>query len=338
MRHLTVSSFGTALGVSGERLVVHESGGLIWETALSRLRTIRIEKQGVSVSTNLMLACAARGIHLYVVDWRGVGVVALSGLHQHAVVKLREAQFAAARSAIGRNIAREMIAAKIRNQRTVLLYFWKYLTKSAPDRAERLRLAADQMAVLVPQAKAGDDATDVPRDAAVWSAELMGTEGAAAALYWKALREAELVPATFITREGRGSTEIVNAALNYGYALLQSYIWSALDTAGFELYAGFLHSQRPGKPALVLDVMEEYRAWVVDRNIIKLRPALRATKSGLTSAIKASIVKAVDDTMAGFVTWQGKNIRLENALQRQVYRLAGTVVDGKRYKSIRFKW
>ncbi|WP_295480384.1 CRISPR-associated endonuclease Cas1 [uncultured Sutterella sp.] len=338
MRHLTVSSFGTALGISGERLVVHESGGLTWETALSRLRTIRIEKQGVSVSTNLMLACAARGIRLYVVDWRGVGVVALSGLHQHAVVSLREAQFAAVRSDLGRSIAREMITAKIRNQRAVLLYFWKYLTKSAPDKAERLRQAADQMADFAVRTKGGTSGADPAGSTDSWAAALMGSEGAAAALYWQTLREAELVPATFLTREGRGSVEIVNSALNYGYAMLQSYVWSALDNAGFELYAGFLHSQRPGKPSLVLDVMEEYRAWVVDRNVIKLRAALRNSKRGLTPEIKASIVKAVDDTMASFVTWQGKSVRLENALQRQAYRLAGTVVDGKRYKSIRFRW
>lgn len=42
--------------------------------------------------------------------------------------------------------------------------------------------------------------------------------------------------------------------------------------------------------------------------------------------------------MANAVSWQGKSVRLENALQRQAYRLAGTVVDGKRYKSIRFRW
>ena len=98
MRYLTVSSFGTALGLSGERLVVHEADGRTWETALSRLRTIRIEKKGISISTNLMLACAARGIRMFLVDWRGVGVVALSGLHQHAVVNIREAQFQAIHS------------------------------------------------------------------------------------------------------------------------------------------------------------------------------------------------------------------------------------------------
>ena len=47
---------------------------------------------------------------------------------------------------------------------------------------------------------------------------------------------------------------------------------------------------------------------------------------------------AIDETMANAVSWQGKSVRLENALQRQAYRLAGTVVDGKRYKSIRFRW
>lgn len=84
--------------------------------------------------------------------------------------------------------------------------------------------------------------------------------------------------------------------------------------------------------------MEEYRAWVVDRNIIKLRSMLKNSKRGLTQEIKSAIVNAIDETMANAVIWQGKSIRLENALQRQVYRLAGTVVDGKRYKSIRFRW
>ena len=84
--------------------------------------------------------------------------------------------------------------------------------------------------------------------------------------------------------------------------------------------------------------MEEYRGRVVDRNIIKLRSMLKNSKRGLTQEIKSAIVNAIDETMANAVSWQGKIVRLENALQRQVYRLAGTVVDGKRYKSIRFRW
>lgn len=337
MRHLTILSFGTSLGIAGERLVVHEADGRTWETALSRLRTIRIEKKGISISTNLLLACAARGIRLYLVDWRGIGIVGISGLHQHAVVNVREAQFQVIRSNLHRVIATEIIVAKIRNQRTVLLYFWKYLNKRDPDKANILRSATDTILEIANKAKCifnyGQQCSEER-----WVAALMGYEGAAATCYWQSLRNAGLLPESFTTREGRGSIEIVNSALNYGYAILQSYIFSALDNAGLELYAGLLHRQRPGKPALVLDLMEEYRAWVVDRNIIKLRSMLKTANGMLTSDIKSAIVNAIDETMANTVVWQSKNIRLENALQRQAYRLAGTIVDGKKYKSIRFKW
>lgn len=333
MRHLTVASFGAALGVSGSRLVVTENGQS-WETALSRLRTIRVEKKGVSVSSNLVLECAARGIRLYFVDWRGVGIAAVSGLHQHAVASVREAQFDCVRSATALPLAREVIFTKIRNQRAVLLYFGKYSAKVAPDVSIRLRKAAQEL-----EAAADSLEREVKAEAKDWRNTLMGIEGSAATLYWQALRETGFLPPSFCQREGRGSVEIGNAALNYGYAVLQSYVWSALDNAGLELYAGLLHAKRPGKPSLVLDFMEEYRAWVVDRNVIKLRRRLEAAQEkGLTPELKSMIVDAVDETMATPILWHKKSVRLENVLQRQAYRLAGAMVEGKNYRGIRFRW
>lgn len=334
MRHLTVSDFGVFLGVTGGRLVVRSSDGTIWETALSRLRTIRIEKKGVSMSTDLMLACAARGIRIFILDWRGIGVVAVSGQHQHAVVNVREAQFRAIRSPASFEIAKEMIRAKVRNQRVVLLYFGKYLSKTSPEKAALVKNAADVMegiADVLKQWRLKPSELD-------WRSRLMGLEGSAAQVYWKTLRDVGLLASSFVLREGRGSAEVTNAALNYGYAILQSYVWSALDNAGFELYAGFLHAQNPGKPSLVLDVMEEYRAWVVDRNVIKLRSKLETAEGGLTRKLKEAIDSSIAETMTSTVIWRGRKVSLENALQRQVYRLAGVVVEGKSYKSIRFKW
>ena len=81
----------------------------------------------------------------------------------------------------------------------------------------------------------------------------MGIEGVCANLYWNALIRAGLMPDSFKYREGRGSRERANSALNYAYAILESYVWSALDNAGFELYEGMLHTDRPGKASLVLD-------------------------------------------------------------------------------------
>lgn len=334
MRHLTISSFGVSLGVTGERLVVTENGE-IWETALSRLRTIRVEKEGVSISSNLILACAARGIRLYFLDWRGIGIAAVAGLHQHAVVKVREAQFECIHSQEESLIlAREIVFSKVRNQRAVLLYFSKYSAKTSVAVCEQLRRGA---ALLEDVAR--ELLVEVVPSQKNWRNVLLGLEGVAATLYWKALRETELLPKSFFQREGRGSVEIGNSALNYGYAILQSYVWSALDNAGLELYAGLFHVKRPGKPSLVLDFMEEYRAWVVDRNIIKLRHKLEdSAKKGLTIELKKIIVEAVDKTMATPLYWHKKSLRLENILQRQAYRLAGAIVDKKAYRGIRFRW
>ena len=146
------------------------------------------------------------------------------------------------------------------------------------------------------------------------------------------------MPETFQEREGRGSTEITNAALNYGYAILHSYIQNALGNAGLEIYAGLLHADRAGKPSLVLDCIEEYRAWVVDRNVIRLRCKLGSEQNFLDTALKKQLVELIDKTMSTKINYSQKQCKLENALQRQVYKLAGAIVEGKRYRGIRFKW
>lgn len=330
MRHLTITSFGTFLGVSGNRLVVTEADGSTWETVLSRLRTIRIAKKGISLSSNLILACAARGIRLYFVDWQGIGVAAISGLHQHAVVRVRRAQFERLNTQFAINVSKEIILSKIKNQRAVLLYFNKYLAKSNPNLSKELVLGSERLQQQVDLLR-----NDWQRD--LWREGLMGREGYAAAIYWEALIKANLLPESFLQREGRGSQELTNICLNYGYAILQSYCWSALDNAGLELYAGFLHVERPGKPSLVLDFMEEYRSWVVDRNIIKLRQQISKAKC-FNGDLKMGVSKLISECLSKDVFYKGKRIKLENLIQRQAYRLAGSLIGEKSYKGVRFKW
>lgn len=166
----------------------------------------------------------------------------------------------------------------------------------------------------------------------------MGIEGASACVYWNALIAAGLMPKSFLGREGHGATESTNAALNYGYAVLESYVWAALDNAGFELFEGMLHAERPGRPSLVLDFMEEYRAWVVDRNIIKLRKVIGSSLEKLEQKIKRRIVDEIDTTMQSEIKMGNSLVKLENIMQRQAYRLSGAVVGGKRYRGIGFSW
>ena len=339
MRYLTVQNFGTSLGVEGARLVVREHDGTVIEESLSRLRGIRIAKKGVSISSNLILECAARGIRIFFIDWRGHAVSSvISPRNQHAVVTVREAQFICFHSPRCIEISSELIKTKIKNERAVLLYFCKIMRNgSSADKCDGLQKAAEQLknnAAAIASIKWNEE--DFQRNQ--WRGRLMGIEGVCANLYWNALIRAGLMPDSFKYREGRGSRERANSALNYAYAILESYVWSALDNAGFELYEGMLHTDRPGKASLVLDFMEEYRAWVVDRNIIKFRNVIGPGYEMLDPKMKKRIVDEIDSTMSARIMKGHARVKLENIMQRQAYRLSGAVVGQKKYKGISFNW
>ena len=331
MRYLTVGEYGQFLGTEGERLVVREDGKVVKEAALSRLRAVFISKRGVSFSSDLILACAARGIRLFILDWKNTAVAAISGTHQHGVAKFRERQFTAIHSPLAARLSAEIILAKIRNQRAVLNYYGKSRAKN-DEMHGKLECTSGSLKNLATQI------ANMPWERMDnWRERLLGLEGIAARVYWETLAETGLLSATFEIREGRGSQELSNQMLNYGYTILTGLVWNALDNAGFELYAGLYHTYRPGKPSLVLDVMEEYRAWVVDRSVIKLRHQIKDARY-LTPEIKKQISQEIFQTMQRTYPYTGKQIKLENILQRQVYRLAGAIAENSPYRGYRFRW
>ena len=306
MRHLTIANYGTFLGVSGQRLIVEEKGEVIREIALSRLRTITICKAGVSLSSALVQACALRGIRIFFPDWRGQNLAAIVGMHQHAVVALRKKQFQFIESPACFGVVKEWISSKLHNQRAVLLYFSKSLNKTYPEHAPWLRSQTLRIANLIKNLESLNYSDK-------WKEHLLGIEGSGAKIYWESLLGTGLVPSSFSHREGRGSLEITNQALNYGYAILTSYV------------------------CLVLDVMEEYRSWVVDRNVIKMRSALEK-EVFLTPSLKKQLTEQIHQTMDDLFPYKGKKIKLQTIVQRQVYRFCACIVKGQRYRGYHFKW
>lgn len=332
MRYLTISEYGTFLGVSGSCLIIKHEGKVIKEIALSRLRTISITKSGVSLSSDLLEACALRGIKVLFLDWKGGVYSALMGQNQHAVVAIRKSQFLCNSDPIKAcEISKRIILSKVRNQRAVLLYFGKYIAKKSGSPSDNIRFISEKLILIIQQIKA------LKAEQYEWSSVLLGYEGKAAALYWQCLSETHLLPNDFSCREGRNALSITNKALNYGYAILVGYVWAALDNAGLEVYSGFFHVDRPGKPSLVLDLMEEYRAWVVDRTVIKLRERLLKAKA-FDADLKKQISNGIHQTMQAKYSYNKKQVKLENILQRQVYRLTGYISGDANYKGYSFKW
>ena len=101
---------------------------------------------------------------------------------------------------------------------------------------------------------------------------LLGCEGAGSAAYFSVFER--LIKCGwshgFKKRERRPPTDPVNALLSYGYVILTGQVASTLASVGFDPYIGYLHSSRHGKPALALDLMEEFRPVIVDSVVLSL--------------------------------------------------------------------
>ncbi len=134
--------------------------------------------------------------------------------------------------------------------------------QEVPSAQEALSSAAQKITGIAAQ-MSGCDSID----------SLRGLEGGAAAVYFGAfphMIKSSSPEMTFSGRNRRPAEDPVNALLSFLYALLKNDVQSALESVGLDPAAGFLHTLRPGRPALALDLMEELRAPMCDRMALAL--------------------------------------------------------------------
>ncbi|MGO9135026.1 MAG: CRISPR-associated endonuclease Cas1 [Methylovirgula sp.] len=170
---------------------------------------------------------------------------------------IRTAQYQAAQDksrALG--FARDLVAAKIKNQRTILRRNWRGPDEARGPLLERLNL-------LIERTSRVDN-----------FASLLGLEGEAAALYFRAFphlftdKVAGLPAFSFENRNRRPPADPVNACLSLCYALLTRTFTAAITTVGLDPWKGLYHVERPGRPALALDLIEPFRPILADSAVL----------------------------------------------------------------------
>jgi CRISPR-associated protein Cas1 len=306
------------------------------ELPLFRVSEIVVAAPGVSLSTDLIEECCERGIRISFLTSTGRPYAMLSSPMLSATVLTRREQMAAYKDGRGLEVARAVVRGKLTNQANLLKYFGKYLKEANPEAFRRLSgVVTGIEAERIEAERATGERVDDARGT------LLGIEGAAGRLYWTGVKIllGDRVP--FETREHRGAADPVNSTLNYGYGILYTQVWGALMNAGLEPFAGFLHVDRPGKPSLVLDLIEEFRQPVVDRAVIA-----SLTKGGkfdlrdgmLTEESRRAIAGAVLERLESEVGFRGRRYRLKSIIQIQARNLAGFLRGEGSYRSFAFKW
>jgi len=128
--------------------------------------------------------------------------------------------------------------------------------------------------------------------------EVRGLEGQAAAEYFKVFNHLIIDQKddfVFTDRNRRPPLDEVNALLSFVYTLLAHDVRSALETVGLDPAVGFLHRDRPGRPGLALDIMEEFRPVIADRLVLSLINRRQVGKKGFSRAANGAIT--MDDNI-----------------------------------------
>ena len=331
-----LSGFGLFLSKKSERLLVRKGKDVIYQFPFFRLNEVVVGSKGITLSSDLLEELCIRGIRLSFLDRSGKPYAMVTSPMLTATVQARREQILAFTDKRGLEFCKAVVLGKIKNQERLLRYFGKYIKKEAEDRFARIEETAAQLRALWKKVP-GIDAGCVNEARGT----LMGTEGTAGRIYWEAVKEIIGHRVEFLGREQRGATDGVNSLLNYGYGILYSQIWGAVLNAGLEPFAGFLHVDRPGKPSLVLDLVEEFRQPVVDRTVIayvNLGTSI-GMKDGLLDAdTRKSIGDKIVERLVSTETYQGKQYQIRSIIQMQARRLAGFLRGEGVYKAFSFKW
>ncbi len=231
----------------------------------------------VGCSPALMELCGRQRVPISFLTERGRFIARIEGPVAGNVL-LRRQQYRRADSLEDSAvIASAIVAAKVANSRTVL-------QRSLRDRPETAEAPQIEQAVRELRVHLNDLAKPHPLD------QVRGIEGDAARTYFGVLNHlitAQKEEFFYFERSRRPPLDNMNALLSFLYTMLAHDVASAVQAVGFDPAVGFLHRDRPGRPGLSLDIMEEFRAFMADRlalSLINLRQVqgsgFRTTESG----------------------------------------------------------
>lgn len=283
MRHhlntLFVTTPGAYLGKDGEAVEVRVERETRLRAPLHNLGGI-VCFGHVTASPALMAGCAEAGVAITFLTEHGRFLARVSGFTPGNVLLRREQYRRADDTERALAVSRPIVAAKIANARAVLM-------RSARDRPDAPgRPALDAAAARL--------AIDGQRALYAQTADaLRGLEGDAGATYFgafDALVVAQRPGFAFRGRSRRPPLDPINALLSFVYTLLAHDVRAACEAAGLDPAVGFLHVDRPGRPALALDLMEELRSYLADRLVLSLVNRQQVRPEGFVAAETGGVV------------------------------------------------
>lgn len=232
-------------------------------------------------------------------------------------------------------LGRRIMMGKVRNQLNLIKYFDKYHSRGN----ESLKVVGAESVVAlsekVNQLKGSDCCDD-------YKEKLMAIEAQSAVVYWNYIRNLLSDDGiVFEQRVRQGATDLFNALLNYGYALLYARVWQALLAAKLNPYDSVLHVRQKGKPTFVFDVVELFRSQAVDRVVVSMvqkRLPLEIDNGKLTAETRALLAGNIIERFNRYEKYRGEEMLFGQIIHRQAAEIANYVEKDVTFKPYIAKW
>ncbi|MGL5676788.1 MAG: type I-C CRISPR-associated endonuclease Cas1c [Cellulosilyticaceae bacterium] len=281
------------LSLDGENIVVKDDKKELGRVPLHNLEAV-ITMGYTGASPALMGKCAEYNIGLTFLKPSGQFLAKVTG-KSYGNILLRKKQYQLSEHTEDRlEVSKSFIIGKVYNSRAVV-------ERGIRDYALRLDVdelknASDNLKRAINFAKGAIDVD-----------QLRGYEGEAATCYFSVFDELILQQKdafAFQGRTRRPPLDNVNALLSFCYSLLTSMCSSALETVGLDPYAGFMHTERPGRASLALDLMEELRPIMVDRFVLTLINKRLVNEKGFEHKENGAVIMDDDTRRTVLKLWQ----------------------------------
>lgn len=311
---LVVIQPGSYIGFSQGKIKLKQKGQIIASIPINRLTRIVILNSHTSISAFVIKECAKRKIDIDFIEQNRP--FALLTYYQHIAPKLHLEQLKAYFSPKGLEIAKSIIRAKAKNQINLLKYY---------NRRKNNSLIDNKIEIMKGLFQKIENAKD--------KQTLMGIEGNISTHYWRAF--GEIINKNNFTRTHKDSKDVINQALNYGYAILYNRIQSLLLHNGFNLSYPILHSIQSNKPTLSYDMIEEFRQAVVDREIISIlnhKIKLSQNNGKLNKTSIKILIEHIQSRLSTPTKSRYGKTTLLNIISYQINHLKHSLLDYKPYK------
>ncbi len=304
--HLIVDEFGAVLRKKRKRILVITDSGKN-EVPIKSVRDVIISGKA-SISSELLKDLCESGVGVLLTSPTGKPVARVVAAKLGGTAENRIEQYKSFEDERAVEIAKNLIAGKIRNQISNLRYYSKSRRMNERVASELYDLAMKLKEKLEEFQSEDFDSIENARG------RILAYEGETANTYWDGMKLV-LSKWNFTGREQKGS-DAVNVCLNVCYNLLSGQIWKYVLMFGLDPFLGYIHVERAGRLSLIYDLMEPFRP-MVDRFVVSFLRSL--TPAYFSEEAKSKTIAMLrqqffDGFMQSRLDYRGKKMRMESVM------------------------